>query len=139
VAETFIAFARHELDRPPAHASVDLYVGGRLAATIEPHQLDDRDAWNGCPPGRRGYAARTCPFSAVDPIRDLRSHQQRLQITATAPDLPCGPVQRLPRKLTSDTRVAIAGGSSCVDSFALTLFIDADGQMVAIDIAWSEP
>lgn len=139
VAEGFIAFARHESDSPPAIAPVNLYVGGRRATTIERSRLDDPAAWQGCPAGQVGYAARTCPLSALGPILELRPHQGPLQITASTPDLPCGPVQQTPRELTSRRYVAISGGSSCADSFAITLFLDADHQIVAVDVAWSEP
>jgi hypothetical protein len=57
----------------------------------------------------------------------------------TARDLPCGPVQRLPRALGAYGRAAISGGFSCVDSFAITLFVNDVAQIVAADIAWSEP
>lgn len=134
VAESFIAFARDELDSPPANAPVDLYVGGRLVTTIEQSRLVDRYAWRGCPTRPGGYAARTCPFSAVEPILE-----RPLQITATPPDLPCGPVQLTPRGPISKVHVAISGGSSCADSFAITLFINTDNQIVAVDVAWSEP
>jgi hypothetical protein len=35
-------------------------------------QLDEPDAWRGCPKGLDGWAGRICPFSAVDPIADRR-------------------------------------------------------------------
>ncbi|KAA1423170.1 hypothetical protein [Nocardioides antri] len=147
VAERFIAFAREKVDSPPANESVNLYVGGQLVTTIEQSHLDDPDAWQGCPAGEGGYAARTCPFSAVEPIRELRSHQGPLRITAATPDLPCGPVQLIPREPTSRGHVAITAGSSCADSFAITLSInadgdadgDGDGEIVAVNVAWSEP
>lgn len=139
VAKLFIDFARREVGHVHADAPVDLYVGGRIATTIESHRVDDQDVWQGCPRGLPGWAARTCPFSAVDPIDDLDSYQGELQITAATPDLPCGPVQRLPRALGGHDRVAISAGSSCADSFAITLFINDVEQIIAVDIAWSEP
>jgi hypothetical protein len=139
VAQRFIDFARHDIDGVSADTPVDLYVGGRFAATIEAHQLDDPDAWRGCPKGLDGWAGRICPFSAVDPIDDLEPFQGKLQITSKTPDLPCGPVQHLARALGAYRRVAISGGSSCADSFAITLFVNDVAQIVAADIAWSEP
>lgn len=139
VAQRFIDFARHENHAVPADTPVDLYVGGRIAATIETHKLDNPDAWRGCPKRLDGWAGRICPFSAVDPIDDLKPFQGELQITGETPDLPCGPVQRLARALGAYGKVAISGGSSCADSFAITLFVNNVAQIVAADIAWSEP
>jgi hypothetical protein len=138
VAELFAKFARGDQPGgPPVMTPVDLYLANRFLKTIPEAEANDRDAWRGCPEGG-SYAGRTCPFSWVDPIAD---HQGRLAITSAAPEHPCAHPGPLPAELEAYHAVTLTPDESldCTSYWAVQLFVNDVGQVVAANLVWAEP
>jgi hypothetical protein len=122
----------------PADTPIDLYVGGVLAKTIPSEQQGDQSAWQGCPDGGDHYAARDCPISALAPLSDWAG---RIAITSEAPSHPCAHPAKLPSSLLAygDVTLTPDAGLDCTSYFAVQLFVNDVGQIVAANVVWAEP
>jgi hypothetical protein len=138
VAELFARFARGERPPhgPPVDTPVDLYLGNRYLATLPAARARDPEAWEGCLEG--GYAGRTCPFSWTRPIADYAG---RLAITSAAPEHPCAHPGPLPAELEAYHAVTLTPDESldCTSYWAVQLFVNDVGQVVAANLVWAEP
>jgi hypothetical protein len=137
-AEALRAFARDGSDLPPLAAQVDLYLGNAFTGFVTRAQARRPQAWGTCTEVGE-YAGRACPLSPLDVLTGHRAVAY-----VAAPDSRClktyGPVPPDLRKLT---RVAIvpAPGSvdSCIDDFAVQLFSNDQGELVAVSLLMGEP
>jgi hypothetical protein len=138
VAELFARFARGERPPhgPPVDTPVDLYLGNRYLATLPAARARDPEAWEGCLEG--GYAGRTCPFSWTRPIADYAGS---LAITSAAPEHPCAHPGPLPAELEAYHAVTLTPDESldCTSYWAVQLFVNDVGQVVAANLVWAEP
>ncbi|MXG89781.1 PASTA domain-containing protein [Nocardioides sp. YIM 123512] len=134
VADLFVAFARGRRDSIPADAPVDVYLGGRLASTIDNDLLGERAEWGVCT--EPGYAGRVCPLSPLDVLRD---HRGELVVTSAPPSHPClHGDQPLPDR-DGVAVIAAATPRSCVDYFAVELGINDVGQIGRVNLVLTEP
>jgi len=133
----FLAFAHGELDIPPVDTPVDLYVGRRFVQTISSEQAGDRLAYRVCGP-EGGYAGRTCPFSAVDV---LAGYDGEVTVTTNPPSHPCLHLARVPEELVAYRTLVLTATAplSCVEYFAVELFVNDAGQIVAVGLLHTEP
>jgi hypothetical protein len=132
------AFARGGTGLPAVADQVELYLGNAFTGFATRAQAEDPTAWATCTEVGE-YAGRACPLSALDVLAGHRAvayvetpHRTCLQTY--------GPV---PPDLRTLTRAAIvpAPGSvdSCIDDFAVQLFSNADGELVAVSLLLGEP
>jgi hypothetical protein len=138
VAERFLGFARGDRDGVPADTPIDLYVGGILAKSIPSEQQGDRSAWQGCPTGVDSYAGRDCPISALEPLAEWSGP---IAFSAAAPKHPCAHPSQVPSPLSAYGAVTLtpAADLDCTSYFAVRLFVNDVGQIVAVDVVWAEP
>lgn len=137
-AEAFRAFARGGSDLPPLADQVDLYLGNAFTGFVTRARAQQPKAWETCTEMGE-YAGRACPLS---PVEVLSGH--RAVAYAATPDSRClktyGPV---PPDLRTLAHVAIvpAPGSvdSCIDDFAVQLFSNDAGELVAVSLLLGEP
>lgn len=139
VAEGFVAFARGDRpDGPPVDTPVDLYIGNQFVRTITAEASTDPSSWRDCPAVGH-YAGRTCPFSFVKPIAD---YSGTIAYTADAPSHPCLPGgPDLPEGLSAYHAVTLAPDEDldCTSYWAIQLFVNDVGQIVAANVVWAEP
>jgi hypothetical protein len=138
VAEAFVRFARGEADSPPADTPIELLVAGRVAKTIGGAEVLDPANWRICGEFEL-YAGRTCPFSALDLVA---SSSRGVVVTSAAPSHPCMHAPPPPSRLTNAYRTVTVtgrGSPTCVDYFAVQLFVNDVGQVVAVNLVMSEP
>ena len=136
--EQFLDFARGRGDiSPVVDGPVELFMGGVFVKTIAADRASDRRAWQGCPAGR-GYAARSCPISALEPFADYRG---RVEVTDRAPHHPCAHPRPLPGRLSAYHRVTLTPAASldCTSYFAAQLLVDPHGRIVAVNLVLAEP
>lgn len=137
-AETLREFARAGSDLPPVGDQVDLYLGNAFTGFVTRARSDDRRAWATCTE-MGDYAGRACPLSPLDVLADHRAVAY-----VAKPDSTClqtyGPVPPDLRKL-SHVAIVPAPGSvdSCIDDFAVQVFTNADGELVAVSLLMGEP
>ena len=137
VAEGFVRFANGEADSPPIDTPVELFVAGRFAKTLSGEDVLNRAKWRICG-DFAGYAARTCPFSALDLVAGAANG---VVMTSAAPSHPCMHAPPPPSRLSVYRAVTVTGRGSptCVDYFAVQLFVNDVGQVVAVNLVMSEP
>lgn len=132
------AFARGGGDLPPLAAQVDLYLGNAFTGFVTRSRAGAARAWATCTEVG-DYAGRACPLSPLDVLAD---HRQVAYVET--PDSTClqtyGPVPPDLRKLAHVTIVPAPGSvDSCIDDFAVQLFSDEDGALVAVSLLMGEP
>ncbi|CAI9412031.1 hypothetical protein [Nocardioides sp. T2.26MG-1] len=137
-AEAFRAFARDGSDLPPLADQVDLYLGNALTGFVTRAQARRPQAWGTCTELGE-YAGRACPLSPLDVLTDHRAVAY-----VAAPDGRClktyGPVPPDLRKLNHVAVVPAPGSvDSCVDDFAVQLFSNDAGELVAVSLLLGEP
>lgn len=137
-ATAFRAFAGGGGELPPLAGQVDLYLGNAFTGFVTRQRARDAKAWATCTEVG-DYAGRACPLSPLDVLAE---HHRVAYVGS--PDSTClktyGPV---PPDLRTLTHVAIvpAPGTvdSCIDDFAVQLFSNADGELVAVSLLLGEP
>lgn len=140
IADRFVTFARDTSGRdgPPADTPVELFIGGELAKVVPSTRLTDRHAWATCP--RSGlYAARGCPISVLVPFVN---YSGPIAATRATPEHPClRTVAELPARLDAYRSVTLTPDEprACTSYFAAQLFVNDVGQIVAVNLALSEP
>lgn len=139
ISELFLDFARSsdpEHPGPPADTSIDLYVGGELQKVIPASRINDRQEWRTCPEG--GYAARSCPIS---PLLPFANYPGPIEVTSQPPAHVCVPEWRLPERLYVYRSVTLTPDESrdCTSYFAIQLFVNDVGQIVAANLVLSDP
>jgi hypothetical protein len=134
-ARAFLRFARHG-GHPPIDTPVRLYLGGWLIDTLPASRAADPRAWRVCPEAG-AYAARTCPLSAVDALRD---HIGPVAVTSRLPLHPCVHRGSIPGA-TADRAVTLTPDETltCVDYVAVQLMVNDVGQVTAVNLVLSEP
>lgn len=139
VGRTFVDFARGERFRPPTTTSrAWLVVGAQVVGRFEAAASADPDSWRGCPRPRY-YAARTCPFSALDP---LRGYLGPIAVTSAPPQHPCLPLPfEVPPELRGLRRLTLTPDEAldCPRYYAVSLYVDGHDQVAAAQVVWSEP
>ncbi len=131
-------FARGDGELPPLADQVDLYLGNAFTGFVTHAQAQDARAWATCTEVG-DYAGRACPISPLDV---LAKHRRVAYVEA--PDSTClqtyGPVPPDLRRLAHVAIVPAPGSvDSCIDDFAVQLFSNADGELVAVSLLLGEP
>lgn len=137
IAELFRGFARGG-DVPPMAREVLLYLGNALTGVVTPGLAADRPAWATCTEIGQ-YAGRSCPLS---PLTVLKKHRA-VEYVDKATD-PClrryGPIPPVLRKLDRAVIVPATGSvDGCIDTFAVQLFTNDEGRLVAVSTLLGEP
>lgn len=137
IGHAFRAFARGG-DLPPLADEVALYLGNAFTGSVTPRTARDRLAWATCTE-LGSYAAATCPLS---PLTTLQRHAAVSY--AAKPQGLClatyGPVPPDLRTLTRTTIVPRPDSiDTCAKNFAVQLFADDDGALVAVSLLLGEP
>lgn len=137
IGAAFRDFARGG-ELPPMADQVDLYLGNAFTGFVTRQSAQDRPAWATCTELGH-YAGISCPLSPLDvvkqhpPVEYLDAAKDRCLKTY-------GPI---PPELRTLGRVVIvpAEGSvdSCIDDFAVQLFANDDGELVAVSLLLGEP
>ena len=137
IGRAFRAFARGS-DLPEVAGEVQLYLGNALTGVLTRRQAADRRAWATCTE-IGSYAGATCPLS---PLTALRQHAA-VAYTDKPTELCLATYGPLPpdlRKLTRTTIVPRKGSiDTCAKNFAIQLFTDDDGDLVAVSTLLGEP
>jgi hypothetical protein len=140
IARHFVDFADGLADSPPVDTPVRLYLGHRYVRTLSSDRASDREAWSVCRPG---YAAATCPFSAIDTLREYVDSRGRLRVTPppSRDDPSCLALLGGPPKDTGGNHVIAIEPEhkSCVDTFEIDVYSNDVGQIVAVDLLLGEP
>lgn len=123
-------------DVPPLADQVDLYLGNAFTGIVT--EADDRAAWATCTEVGE-YADRDCPLSPLDVL----AGSPRVNYTGTA-DRTClpryGPIPPDLRELDRVVIVPVRGAvDSCLDEFAVQLFNNDEGELVAVSTLLGEP
>ncbi|HEY0904463.1 MAG TPA: hypothetical protein VGE14_11290 [Marmoricola sp.] len=137
-ATGFRAFARGDAGLPPLAGQVDLYLGNAFTGFVTQKRAGDAKAWATCTEVG-DYAGRACPLSPLDVLAE-----HRRVAYVESPDSTClktyGPVPPDLRKLVHVAIVPAPGSvDSCIDDFAVQLFSNADGELVAVSLLMGEP
>lgn len=137
IGRAFRAFAKGG-PLPPLADQVDLYLGNAFTGVVSRRQARDRDAWATCTE-LGSYAAATCPLSPLTPLQ-----RHAAVAYAARPQGLClarfGPVPPDLRELTRTTVVPREGSiDTCAKNFAIQLFADGDGRLVAVSTLLGEP
>ncbi|MDF1602406.1 hypothetical protein [Nocardioides sp. YIM 152315] len=132
-ARLFLRFARGEATSPPIDTPVNLYLGGRLTEVLSNHDAGRREEWRTCPDGGP-YAGALCPFSAVDL---LSGYDGRIVVTRHPPSHPCAHPAHGPsgRSVT----LTPSGPRTCVDYWAVQLWVNDVGQVTDVNVVLAEP
>jgi hypothetical protein len=137
IGHRFVDFARGESDSLPVDTPVGLYLGHQRVATIGDGDSSVRATWRVC----RQYAGRTCPFSALDTLASYDG-PLRLADHLTAPSPCLATLSPDPPTHTGGSHVAeiLPGGTTtCLDGFAVDVYYNDVGQIVAVDLVVAEP
>ncbi|WP_296607459.1 hypothetical protein [Nocardioides sp.] len=123
---------------PPLTGQVDLYLGNAFTGFVTRKRAVDPTAWATCTE-IGDYAGRACPLSPLDVLA-----QHRRVAYVGAPDSGClktyGPVPPDLRKLTHVAIVPAPGSvDSCIDDFAVQVFSDENGALMAVSLLLGEP
>jgi hypothetical protein len=137
LGRAFRAFARGGR-LPPVADQVDLYLGNAFTGVVTRQQARDRAAWATCTE-TGSYATASCPLS---PLTVLDQHAAVSY--AAAPRGLClatfGPVPPDLRKLDRTVIVPRRGSvDTCAKNFAVQLFADDGGRLVAVSTLLGEP
>jgi hypothetical protein len=100
-------------------------------------RITERTQWETCP-GGVGYAARSCPIS---PLTPFEFYPGPIAATSQAPAHVCVPAWDLPERLDGYRTVTLTPdeGRDCTSYFAVQLFVNDVGQIVAVNLVLSEP
>lgn len=132
------SFARGGDDLPSMADEVDLYVGGAFTGFVTRDSATDRQAWQTCTEIGT-YAGRDCPFSPLDVLRD------RGGATVVVDDPPWTCLARyddtLPGVASADSAAIVPtrAPSGCAGTFAVQVFVNADGELIAVDLLLPRP
>jgi hypothetical protein len=131
-----VAFARGDRVAAPVSSRLILLLGNRPIATIDGRTAGDSTSWEVCPEAGY-YAARSCPFSSLQPLRDIPGP---VAVSSTAPSHPCANPTTLPSRFRALQNITLTPDTelTCVDYVAVQLFVER-GQIVAVNLIWAEP
>lgn len=134
IGARFLAYARGESDDLPVDTPVRLYLGNEFQKTITPADLGDRRSWDLC----ATYAERSCPFSAVRILEDLRSQPA---ITAFLPDACLDTLRDAPRDSGGEGMVVLGvpEPASCTSTFAVQIWYTDVRQITAVNLLFGSP
>lgn len=138
VATAFVRFARGNTSAPPANTPITLLLGGWQTKVIDGEAQLMRRPWASCPAGG-GYAGRTCP---INPIREIVDHYGPLALLAQLPAHSCAhPRAVTPGQVGATHSVTITPdeGLDCTSWWAVELFVNDVGQVVAVNTVLAEP
>ncbi|WP_243059547.1 hypothetical protein [Nocardioides sp. SR21] len=130
VGTSFVDFVRGG-PVPPMERQVALYLGNALTGVVTPGLAADLPAWATCTEVGE-YAGRSCPIS---PVRVLKQHRKLDYTEAVESDClqTYGPI---PKPLRTLDRVVVVPAKrsvgGCADDFAVQLFANDEGQLVAV-------
>jgi hypothetical protein len=138
VATAFVRFARGVNAAPPADTPITLFLGGWRTKVIDGEAQLTRRPWASCPAGG-SYAGRTCPIS---PTRAIVDHYGPLALLDQLPAHSCThPRAVTPGEVGATHSVTITPdeGLDCTSWWAVELFVNDVGQVVAVNTVLAEP
>jgi len=142
VAKRFVALARSTsggADTPiPVDTPVELFVGGVRQRTIPAERAAERSSWQACPGDDGVDAALGCPVSV---LRPFRTYPGPIAATGEPPAHSCLRTTPLPDRLDVYRSVTLTPDEErdCSSYFAVQLFVNDVGQIVAANLVVSEP
>jgi hypothetical protein len=140
VGRLFVRFARGQQPAgPPVDTPVLLLVGGQPVTTISARAAVQRSSWEGLCPDAGGYAARTCPFSFLEPLADPA---QPSTVSLEPAQHSCAhPTPVTPAQVGGTRFVTLVPDpdAGCTGYVAVELFVNDVLQIVAANLVWSEP
>lgn len=138
-ANKLVAFAgnptREHFDAIPfASDDVQLALGKEVIATVPTEDLADPVKWR---LDVEEFAGRVGPFSALTALDSTRDPN----VTGGVHDRCAWPATPVPDGLEKPQQVAIQPGGidSCLDWFAVDLYLDFDDRIVAVRLDYTEP
>lgn len=137
IGAAFVEFARGG-DVPPMRDQVALFLGNALTGVVTPGLAADLPVWATCTEVGE-YAGRSCPIS---PVRVLKQNGKVAYAEAAESDClqTYGPIPKPLRELDRVVVVPAKGSvDSCVDDFAVQLFANDEGQLVAVSTLLGGP
>jgi hypothetical protein len=135
VAARFLAFARGDAEGIPADTPVDLYLGNRYEKTIAGVALSDRQEWEVCSSNAQGSCR---PVSALRVLRDL---EQMPVLTADPPRTCLVSREDEPTQTGGDSVGVLThpNPATCADQFAVQIWANDVGQIVAVNLLLGRP
>lgn len=143
VATAFVRFAQGRNAQgkrpgPPVDTPITLLVGGGEVKVIDGEAQSRPRAWASCPTSGT-YAGRTCP---INPLRAIAAHFGPLALIAQLPTHPCAHPQLVtPGDVGATQAVTITPDEAldCTSWWAVELFVNDVGQVVAVNTVRAEP
>lgn len=139
LAEGFIELAKGRSSNVPWAEEVTYFISGEEVARLSGQEAADIDAWEGCP-AAGFYAARDCPVSPVDPVASLSDGEHVFE-AAVPRVFPCS-VLNPPTDIDHAGVVVIRPPQDqrdCVRDFAVSLYVNRHGDVIALDLVLAEP
>jgi hypothetical protein len=140
-AGAFVAFASGEKSAVPWADEVTYYVGGQKAAVLDADGAARPDSWEGCAEGGT-YAGRDCPVSALGPVADLVDAGDEPSLESVSPKTVGCSRGAAPDGIESAAVVSIRPPTrmrDCFSDFAVSLYLDDDGRVSAVNLQLSSP
>ncbi|MCD4525930.1 hypothetical protein [Nocardioides sp. cx-173] len=141
-AAAFVAFAQGEESQVRWAGVVRYYVHGALVAEFVPSFADDPDTWDGCHAGDTTYEGRDCPVSPLSTIGQDEAPGAGPVVEEAAPQT-VGCTADLPRADVDATPLAWIRPDpdlrDCFSDYAVTLYLDDDERVSAVDLVLSGP
>lgn len=139
VAEGFIELAKGRSSNVPWAEEVRYFISGEEVARLSAFEAAEAANWDGCPDAGF-YAGRDCPVSPVDPVVSLDDGEHVFEADVPAVFL-CG-VLDPPTDLDPAGVVVIRpplDRRDCAREFAVSLYVDQQGDVIALDLVLAEP
>jgi len=138
-ANGFVAYAEGGgYEFVPWADRVTYYVHGERYASMTAFEAERRGNWLGCLPDATSYEGRGCP---VSPLRTIRLADAPV-VEDEAPSVIGCNKARPPADVVYDYALWVrpaAADRDCFSDFAVTVYVDADGRISAVDLALSGP
>jgi hypothetical protein len=141
-AAAFVAFAQGQEPAVPWADVVRYYLHGVQVSEFAPSFADDPETWDGCHAGDTTYEGRECPVSPLTAIGGPDDAGAEPVVEDEAPttvgcsgDLPEPDVDATPLAWVRPA----AGERDCVSDYAVTLYLDEDERVSAVDLVLSSP
>ena len=142
VAQRFVTFAVGGTGDVPWSSDVPIFYGRERVAVLTSADVDDPSAWNLCPANVAEYAGRECPVSPLEAVRTAKGAGSELTVEdGVVATLGCDLVAPLRDPDYVDV-VSIRPGKGrqdCFTDFVVALYLDAAGQVAAVEFVVGSP
>jgi hypothetical protein len=141
-AAAFAEYAAGGATAVPWAEQVTFSLAGEEIATFDSGDAGRRRAWSGCPADVTTYEERSCPVSALEPVRRLVRDGGEVSIEREAPaTVGCNRAAPL-----QDGKAASVvwirpddAHRDCFSDFSLTIYLDAADRVRNVDLVLSGP